>query len=204
MIPAYSASEDVYFREELLGKRGQSFLSLVHLRDPNTGGHCNRVRLLARKVCEELDLSATETANIVMGSCLHDIGKIGMPDAILRKPSPLTPEERAIMDTHPLQGWNILKQIEGCSEVAEMVRHHHERYDGKGYPDQLSGEQISVGARIGAVLDGYDAMAGGRCYQKAMSKSRVLAELTKGKGTQFDPQIIELIIPILRSYSSRP
>jgi putative nucleotidyltransferase with HDIG domain len=204
MSPQNSGPEQPYILEELLGRRGQSFLSLVRLRDPNTGAHCNRVRLLARKVCEKLALTPTETANIVTGSCLHDIGKIEMPDAILRKPAPLTPHERAVMNTHPLQGWNILKQIEGFSEVAEMVRHHHERYDGSGYPDKLCGDQISVGARIVGVLDAYDAMANGRCYQKAMDKRRVLSELIKGKGSQFDPELIELIIPILRRTDPLP
>jgi putative nucleotidyltransferase with HDIG domain len=184
--------------EQLSGKDARGFLSLVRLRDPDTGGHCNRVRLLARKVCEQLGLSPNEVANIVMASCLHDIGKIGMPDAILRKPFPLTAEERAIMNTHPYEGSNILKQIEGFSEIAEIVRHHHEWYDGNGYPDGLRGDQISFGARIVAILDAYDAMISGRCYQRAITKNRVIVELIKGKGRQFDPDITDLVIPILR------
>jgi HD-GYP domain-containing protein (c-di-GMP phosphodiesterase class II) len=206
VIPAHGAlkaSESAFTLEELSSRNARNFLSLVRLHDPDTGGHCNRVRLLARRVCEKLVLSTTETFDIVMGSCLHDIGKIAMPDAILQKPAPLTPDERALMNTHPVLGWNILKEIDGFSEVAEMVRHHHERYDGNGYPDHLCGDQISIGARIVAVLDAYDAMTSGRCYQSALSKSRVLAELMSGKGRQFDPKIIDLIIPILRSDLSR-
>lgn len=204
MIQANSASEPACNFKELLGQKGLSFLSMMRRRDPDTGGHCNRVRLLARKICEELVLSPTETATIVMGSCLHDIGKIGMPDAILRKPAPLTPGEQAIMRTHPLRGWKILSQVEGFSEVAEMVLHHHERYDGSGYPDRLCGDQISIGARVVAVLDSYDAMASGRCYQKAMRKNRVLSELIKGKGSQFDPGLVDLLIPILRRMNLVP
>jgi HD-GYP domain-containing protein (c-di-GMP phosphodiesterase class II) len=204
MIPGRSASEPVFVLKEVLGKKGLNFLSLVRLRDPYTGGHCNRVRLLAQRICEELALSPTETANIVMGSCLHDMGKIAIPGAILRKPASLTADEQAIMSAHPIQGWMILKEVDGFSEVAEIVRHHHERYDGSGYPDQLCGEQISVGARIVAVLDAYDAMASGRCYQKAMSKNRVLSELIKGKGSQFDPTLIDVLIPILSRMNLLP
>jgi putative nucleotidyltransferase with HDIG domain len=204
MIPRRLAPEPAYILKELLDKKGLSFLSLVRLRDPYTGGHCNRVRLLAQRICGELAVSPTETAHIVMGSCLHDIGKIAIPHAILQKPASLTPDEQAIMHAHPLQGWKILKEIEGFSEVADIVRHHHERYDGSGYPDQLCGDQISIGARIVAVLDAYDAMASGRCYQKAMSKNRVLSELIKGKGSQFDPRIIDLLIPVLRKMNLLP
>ena len=143
MTAASSIVQAKTFIDEISGKKAKRLLSLVRLRDPNTGGHCNRVRLLARKVCEQLRLSPGETATIVMASCLHDIGKIGMPDAILRKPAPLTPEERAIMNTHPYEGWNILKHIDGFAAVAEMS-HHHEWYD-DGYPDGLRGEQISLG-----------------------------------------------------------
>jgi putative nucleotidyltransferase with HDIG domain len=204
MIPRRSALKPADILKEVLGKKGLSFLSLVRLRDPYTGGHCNRVRLLAQRICEELAVAPTETANIVIGSCLHDIGKIVMPQAILRKPARLTPDEQVIMHAHPLQGWKMLKEIEGFFEVAEIVRHHHERYDGSGYPDQLCGNRIPIGARIVAVLDAYDAMASGRCYQKAMSKNRVLSELIKGKGNQFDPNLIDLLIPVLRRMNLLP
>ena len=132
------------------------------------------------------------------GRMLHDIGKIGIPREIINKPSRLTDEEYEIIKTHPAIGGNILKEISEIPDIAIGARWHHERYDGKGYPDGLSGTEIPEIARIIGVADSYDAMTSKRSYRGVLPQEVVAGELQKGKGSQFDPQIAEIMLELIR------
>jgi putative nucleotidyltransferase with HDIG domain len=196
--PALPEFEKSIIREVLLGSTANPLLTLLRIRDDYTGDHCERVCVLARKMCRQLSFSPQEADVIETAAYLHDIGKIGIPDAILRKAGPLTTEERAIMNTHSQLGWKALEGLKGLSEVAEIVRHHHEWYNGDGYPDGLRAEQISIGARIVGALDAYDAMSSGRWYRKMLSLEDVLKELTEAKGRQLDPDVVDTLVRTLR------
>jgi HD-GYP domain-containing protein (c-di-GMP phosphodiesterase class II) len=146
-----------------------------------------------------MGLPGQQTAAIAEAALLHDIGKIGVPDAILQKPSELTPKEKTIMDMHSHFGWVFLRRLPGFQDVAEIVRHHHEWHDGTGYPSKLKGEEIPLGARIVSVLDAFDAITSRRPYGKPMNARDALEEIARGKGIQFDPAIVDILVPILRS-----
>lgn len=128
---------------------------------------------------------------------LHDIGKIGIPDAVLNKPSRLTDEEYEIMKSHVLIGGDILKDFTIVQDVADGARYHHERYDGKGYAKGLKGEEIPLNARIIGIADAFDAMTSNRVYRQKMDMDYVLSELRKGSGTQFDPNIVKIMISLI-------
>jgi putative nucleotidyltransferase with HDIG domain len=160
----------------------------VELRDDYTGGHTTRVTKFAELLAMRLKVSHTDLEWIRIGTPLHDIGKIGIDDSILRKPGPLTPEEFEIMKTHTTKGAAILNTIPDLAPVIPIVRSHHERWDGRGYPDGLAGERIPQLARIVAVADAFDAMTSDRPYRKGMAPSVALAEVQKQSGKQFDPQ----------------
>lgn len=128
---------------------------------------------------------------------LHDIGKIGINESILNKPGKLSEEEYEMVKLHPKMGADIIKGIKFLEPVVPIIYHHQERYDGKGYPDGIKGEQIPIGARIIAVLDTYDAMTTDRPYRKALSREAAIAEVKRCSGTQFDPQVVEVFLQIL-------
>ena len=132
-----------------------------------------------------------------MMGLLHDVGKIGVPDAIINKPAKLTDEEYAIIQNHPVIGAKILKNITEFPKLITGARWHHERYDGKGYPDGISAEEIPKEARIIAVADAYDAMSSRRSYRDVLPQSQVRTEVEKGKGTQFDPELVEIMLNII-------
>jgi putative nucleotidyltransferase with HDIG domain len=133
---------------------------------------------------------------IIRGALLHDIGKIGIPDAILRKPGPLTEEEWTIMRQHPRIGYEMLKQIDFLKQAVPIILHHHERFDGRGYPAGLAEDQIPLGARIFAVADTYDAITSDRPYRKGRSHATAVEEVRKGCGTQFDPLVVEALLSL--------
>jgi HD-GYP domain-containing protein (c-di-GMP phosphodiesterase class II) len=136
---------------------------------------------------------------IIRDACkLHDIGKIGIKDSILLKPGKLTEEEWVEIKKHPILGAEIIKPLTFLSDVAVLIEQDHERWDGKGYPSGLKGEDIAVGARIIAIADAYDAMISGRPYQKAMTKEEAMAEIQKNAGTQFDPQAVEVFLKVIK------
>lgn len=143
-------------------------------------------------------MSEDEIENIYNIALLHDIGKIGIPDGILNKPGKLSEEEFATIKKHPLIGYNILKNFTAIENIAEGARDHHERYDGNGYNGGLKGENIPLPARIICVADSYDAMSSARIYRPALTKNKILSELTEGKGTQFDPAIADIMIDIIK------
>ncbi len=159
----------------------------VEMRDEYTGGHTLRVSTYAVLLAQELDMSPQEVELIRIGTPLHDIGKIGIDDAILRKPERLTPEEFEIMKTHTVKGAEILATVPDLQPIIPIVRSHHERWDGKGYPDGLGGEAISPLARVVALADAFDAMTSNRSYRKGMPPAAAFAEIEKQRGQQFDP-----------------
>jgi putative nucleotidyltransferase with HDIG domain len=168
----------------------------VEVRDPYTADHTNRVTQYSLLLAEQLNLSACERHHLQVGTPLHDIGKIGIEDAILRKPDRLTPEEFELMKSHTVKGAAILEPIPALAPVIPIVRSHHERWDGQGYPDGLAMEKISVLARIVAVADAFDAMTSTRPYRPAMPMEKALAELAAKAGSHFDPLCVKAFLTV--------
>jgi len=171
----------------------------IEAKDEYTRGHSKRVSEYAALIAEKMNLSKEDISRIKYAATLHDIGKIGVPDTVLNKPSRLTEEEYEIIKTHCTIGSDILQNVEMISYTADIARHHHERYDGKGYPDGLKGEENSIGARIVAVADAFDAMNSERIYRKPLSREIIVNEIEKNKGNQFDPQIATVFLELLAS-----
>ena len=168
----------------------------VELRDDYTGGHTMRVSRYAEVLAERMELDPQDLKWIRLGTPLHDIGKIGISDSILLKPGSLTPEEFTIMKTHTTKGAEILARIPDLAPVIPIARSHHERWDGKGYPDGLAGEDIPLLARVVAVADTYDAMTSDRPYRKGMPAAAAFAEIEKNAGKQFDPHCAATFLSI--------
>jgi putative nucleotidyltransferase with HDIG domain len=166
------------------------------MRDDYTGGHTARVTRYSELLARELKLSPSELKWIRMGTPLHDIGKIGIDDAILRKPDKLTDEEFAKMKLHTVKGAAMLSNVRELSRILPIVRSHHERWDGKGYPDGLAGEVIHRYARIVAVCDTFDAMTSDRPYRKGLPSEVAFAEIQKQSGHQFDPECAAAFVTI--------
>jgi HD-GYP domain-containing protein (c-di-GMP phosphodiesterase class II) len=175
----------------------RSLINAMDAKDSYTCGHSDRVALVARRIGEELGLPTEECNALYVSGLLHDIGKIGVPDAVLLKPAKLTKEEYARIQQHPQQGYTILRHLDHLALVLPGVLHHHERYDGRGYPRGLQGEAIPLSARILAVADSYDAMSSCRPYRNTMPEAQVEAILREGAGTQWDPQVIAAFFRVL-------
>lgn len=165
-------------------------------RDSDTDAHNYRVTLYAVALAEAMGLSDKEVANIVIGAFLHDVGKIGIPDHILLKPGKLTPEEFEVMKTHAPQGADIVAGNPWVKDAMDIIRHHHEWFDGTGYPDGLRGETIPRRARVFAVVDVFDALTSVRPYKRAMALPEAIAMLQEGSGRHFDPEAVAAFIPI--------
>ncbi|MBI2914064.1 MAG: HD-GYP domain-containing protein [Chloroflexi bacterium] len=166
----------------------------LDLRDNVTHGHALRVSELSSVVAWQMGLRKEEVRQIEKAAILHDIGKIGVADAVLSKPGALTEAEWAEMKRHPELGYQILEGIDFLKDVAEIVRAHHERFDGGGYPRGLRGEDIPLGARIFAVVDAYDAMTSHRPYRKAIPHNKAVQEIARNAGTQFDPEVVNAFL----------
>lgn len=171
----------------------------IEAKDEYTIGHSKRVSEYAALIAEKMGLPEDEISRIKYAATLHDIGKIGVPDTVLNKPSRLSDEEYEIIKTHSTIGADILKNIDVISYTADIARHHHERYDGKGYPDGLSADENSIGARIVAVADSFDAMNSKRIYRNPLSREMILNEINRNKGLQFDPGVADAFIELLDS-----
>lgn len=169
----------------------KALTSSIDAKDPYTRGHSERVAHLSRAISLAMGFSEQESQRIHVAGLVHDIGKIGVPEAILCKAGRLTDEEFLAIKKHPEIGHRILKDVPGLTDVLPGVLHHHERYDGKGYPHGLSGENIPQIARIIGLADTFDAMSSNRSYRSAMPREKVLAEILKCAGTQFDPKVVE-------------
>lgn len=168
----------------------------LDLRDTETEGHAVRVAAYAARIARQMGLQGEVLADVVRGALLHDVGKIGVPDHILRKPGPLTPEEWVEMRKHPEIGYRMLKDIPFLRSALPVVLYHHERYDGTGYPCGLKGEEIPLAARIFAVADALDAMTSDRPYRKARSFAEARVEIRRMSGSQFDPQVVRAFLSI--------
>ncbi len=179
---------------ELLRKQRDLFLDTitilaqaVELRDEYTGGHTQRVTTYSMLLAEKLEMSPSDVDLIRTGTPLHDIGKIGIDDAILRKPDKLTPEEFEIMKSHTVKGAEIITTVPDLRPILPIVRSHHERWDGRGYPDGLGGDAIHPLARVVGLADAFDAMTSDRPYRKGLAAEAAFAEIEKMAGRQFDP-----------------
>lgn len=168
----------------------------VDAKDTYTGGHSGRLAEMAVAVGHHMHLNNGFVEDLRWGAILHDIGKIGIPDNILRKPSALTTEEWAVIRQHPVIGAQILAPVPKLARAALIVRHHHEWWNGQGYPDHLTDEAIPLGARILSVVDAYSAITDDRVYKRGVSHEQALRELQRCTGTQFDPQIVAIFLQI--------
>jgi putative nucleotidyltransferase with HDIG domain len=169
-----------------------SLARAVDARDVYTGSHSQRVAELAARMARRLGLPEEDVELTRLAGSLHDLGKLAIPEEILRKPGPLTEPERMVLERHPQIGFRMLESL-GVDPVAEWVLHHHERWDGSGYPDGLPGEEIPLGARIIFVADAYDAMTSERVYRRRVAPTEAIVELKRCAGTQFDPEIVDAI-----------
>ena len=174
-----------------------AFAEAIDAKDNYTGGHSGRVAKYSRLLAEKMGFSREKVEEIYQMALLHDIGKIGVSDLILRKDGKLSEEEFDVIKMHPVKGSEILEHITEKSELAIGARWHHERYDGKGYPDGLKGEEIPIEGRIICVADSYDAMTSNRSYRKFLPQDVVRSELEKNSGTQFDPVVARHMIAIM-------
>jgi HD domain len=184
------------FRKETVGavlKMAES----IDYRDTGTYEHSQRLSDLTRKVSQTLGLISDHVSEIVLASRVHDLGKIGISNDILLKQGPLSSEERHIMEDHPVIGANILASYSAFASSVDIVKHHHERWDGTGYPDRLKGEQIPLGSRIISVVDAFDSMISDRPYRNGLSTDEAVERLRQGMWTQFDPNICAVFVRIL-------
>ena len=169
----------------------------VEAKDPYTHGHCEMASRYARLVARRLELPERELAVVCYSALLHDVGKIAVSDGVLHKPGPLLPEEMELMRAHVRVGHDLLHNVPALRAVADIVLHHHERWDGAGYPDGLRGDEIPLPARIVAAVDAYCAMITRRSYKEAYSDDHARAELRRCSGTQFDPRVVDALLAVL-------
>jgi hypothetical protein len=198
-------------KEHLLLDAIRSLVYAIEAKDPYTCGHSERVALFARRLAGEVGLDQEGCQRVYLSGLLHDLGKIGISGAILRKEGQPTAEEYAEVARHPEHAWAMLHELQHLQPLLPGVLHHHEKYDGTGYPDGLSGNEIPLDARIMAVADAYDAMTSDRPYRKGMPQEKVEAILSAGRGTHWDPRVVEAfltampdIVRIRQSYRPRP
>ncbi|HTV59658.1 MAG TPA: HD-GYP domain-containing protein [Verrucomicrobiae bacterium] len=176
-----------------------AFNQLLDLKDLNTGVHSTRLAEWALHVGGELGLDERTLADLEVAALLHDIGKIGIPDSILHKPGKLTEAEYELMKKHPEYGWAVLRNVPGMDSACLMILHHHESYDGRGYPAGLKGEEIPIGSRIVSVIDAFDAMVSSRPYREGLPFEEAERRLLAAKGTQFDADVVDRFLPLARA-----
>jgi HD-GYP domain-containing protein (c-di-GMP phosphodiesterase class II) len=179
-----------------------AFNQLLDLKDLNTGVHSTRLAEWALHVAGELGLEGSSLSDIEVAALLHDIGKIGIPDAILQKPAKLTEQEYDLMKKHPEYGWAVLRNVPGMERASLIILHHHESFDGRGYPAGLKGEEIPVGSRIVSVIDSFDAMVSSRPYREGLPFEEAERRLLQARGTQFDPEVVDRFLPLARAEMS--
>ncbi len=191
-------------KQELEKRQHEDFMNtistlaaLIEIKDPYTGGHSRTVRDLSLAIANRLNLSKEQVEQIEIAAFLHDIGKIGVPGKILNKAEQLTTEEYKRIQQHVELGFLALKHVRKMEKVSDIIKHHHEAYNGHGYPDGLNGKEIPLGARIIHITDSYSAMTSNRPYRPAMPKQEVLAELERGSGKEYDPYLLDIFFQIL-------
>jgi HD-GYP domain-containing protein (c-di-GMP phosphodiesterase class II) len=188
--------------ESLLSQRASlicAFNQLLDLKDLNTGVHSTRLAEWAVRIGQELGLEEGALKDLEVAALLHDIGKIGIPDSILKKPAKLEAEEYALMKKHPEYGWAVLRMLPGFERAALYILHHHESFDGKGYPAGLKGSEIPIASRIVSVIDSFDAMVSSRPYRQGLSFEEAIRRLILGSGTQFDPVVVQSFLPLAQA-----
>jgi len=171
-----------------------AFNQLLDLKDLNTGVHSTRLAEWGMRVGQELGLEEEELQNLEVVALLHDIGKVGIPDSILRKPAKLDPEEYALMKKHPEYGWAVLRMLPGFERAALDILHHHENFDGTGYPAGLKSLEIPIVSRIVCVIDAFDAMVSSRPYRQGLPYEEAVRRLKEASGTQFDPLVVQCFL----------
>ena len=191
-------SAEVELRERLLSPTVASVLAnAIEMRDAGMEGHTERLASLALEIAHRRGLAGPDLEALELGAVLHDVGKIGIPDGILMKPGPLTAEERTVMEEHPVIGDRLLASLSLLGPVRPIVRHHHERWDGNGYPDGLMGVEIPLLARIVALADSIEAMSGERPYRSPLGTDEVRRELELGRGGQWDPMLVDVALDLI-------
>jgi putative nucleotidyltransferase with HDIG domain len=196
------AFENARLRQDLEDTYMETILTLaraVDARDAYTAQHSQKLAEWAVVTAQKLGLSDNEVQTIRWAALLHDIGKIGIPDSILRKPGPLTDEEWMVMKRHPELGAQIVAPLRRLEKITPLIRHHQEKYDGSGYPAGLKGEQIPLGARILTVVDAYGAMTDDRVYRRARTQSEAVAELKRCAGQHFDRHIVDVFNQVIQA-----
>ncbi len=176
-----------------------AFNQLLDLKDLNTGVHSTRLAEWSVRMAQAMGIDELHLPDIEIAALLHDIGKVGIPDAILKKPGRLAREEYALLRRHSEFGWSVLHKLPGFEQASLFILHHHENFDGSGYPAGLKNEEIPAGSRIVAVIDAFDAMVSSRPYRSAMQVPEAIRRLNLASGTQFDPLIVESFIPIAQT-----
>ena len=185
--------------EALAPTLASALANAIEAREEGMRGHCERLALLAMRLGLASNLGDKELEAIRLGALLHDIGKIGIPDRVLLKAAALDPEETELMQAHTTIGDKLLEPIEVLAAVRPIVRHHHERWDGEGYPDGLRSEEIPFGARIIAVADAVEAMSASRVYREPLPEPAIVRELERGRGSQWDPAIVDLVLRLIET-----
>lgn len=194
LIATQSSNARIYAElKELLFGIIRALTAAVDAKDPYTCGHSERVARIAVRLADELGMPPQQRSDLYLAGLLHDIGKIGVDDLVLKKPGPLTADEYRVIQSHVETGVTILKDLKKLSHILPAVRHHHESVDGSGYPDHLSGEEIPLEARILAVADSFDAMSSDRLYRKRMSPRQIDDVFHKGRGVQWDPNVVDAL-----------
>ncbi|HKW77638.1 MAG TPA: GAF domain-containing protein [Candidatus Limnocylindria bacterium] len=194
---AFENAEHMQQMRELYLASVKALAAAVDARDPYTRSHSARVAALARSVAEEMRLGPDELRRVQLGALLHDIGKIGIPDAILNKPGPLSDDEWVLMRTHPAVGASILAAVEPLRDLVPIVRTHHERYDGDGYPEKLKGDEIPLEAHIVAAADAFEVIVSRRAYKQAQTVEYACTELQRCRGTQFHPDVVDAFLRVI-------
>ena len=184
-------------KERLLVSSIRALANSIEARDSYTRGHSERVTKYSVRIAEKMEMEKAEIEKLRYAAVLHDIGKIKIKEELLNKPGKLTNEEYEILKKHPEDGAKILKPVEEFQNILPYLYHHHERYDGKGYPRELTGEDIPLASRIMSVADTFDAMTSNRPYRKALPLKKAISELKRNAGTQFDPQVVEVFLEII-------
>ena len=181
-----------------------ALVAALAAKDPVTSAHTERCSWYTARLAKEIGLKDDETSIVRLASLLHDIGKLGVPDEVLFKPGPLNEEEWAQMKQHPTSALHVLSQIHSIADATPAILHHHEHFNGSGYPDGLAGKEIPIASRILLVTDAFDAMTTNRPYRKAMPIDAAIEELKRNSGTQFDPMVVEAFLRILARDGAQP
>jgi diguanylate cyclase (GGDEF)-like protein/putative nucleotidyltransferase with HDIG domain len=190
----YMYRRKMYESASMRNKTIDIIMSALYEKSDRELKHSQRVSRLSGKIAESLGFGKEDVNRIKMSGLVHDIGKIGISEKILNKSGPLDTDERTLIRRHPEAGWRILSSAKEFSDLAKQILYHHERWDGRGYPEGLKGEEIPIEARIIAVADAYDAMSSSRAYRSALKKEDVIKQMTLNSGSQFDPKIIDVFL----------